>query len=62
MSSSRIVATIECRGEKLNIDGKKQQLKKEENNNTGVTNAKLEREENLSFDTLRANILHKTHS
>jgi len=27
-------------GEKLNIDGKKQQLKKEENNNTGATNAK----------------------
>jgi len=31
--------------EELNIDGKKQELKKEENNNTGKTNEKRERRE-----------------
>ena len=43
----------------INIDGKKHELKKEESNNIGATNAK--REENWSGDTLRANISHKTH-
>jgi len=47
--------------EELNIDGKKQELKKEENNNTKVTNAEREREENQSSDTLKANTLHETH-
>jgi len=31
--------------EELNIDGKKQELKKEENNNTGETNERRERRE-----------------
>jgi len=46
----------------LSIDGKKQELKKEENNNTGMTNAKREREENQSSDILEANISYKTHT
>jgi len=32
-------------GKELNIDGKKQEFKKEENNNTGETNAKRKRRE-----------------
>ena len=43
----------------LCIDGKKHELKKEESNNIGATNAK--REENWTSDTLRAKIPHKTH-
>ena len=45
----------------LSIDGKNQGLKKEDNTNTRVTNAKGEREDNRSSDTLRANIPHKAH-
>jgi len=46
-------------GEELIIDGKKHELKKEENNFIAATNAKRGREENCSIDTLRSNILHR---
>ena len=47
----------------LSIDGKKHELKKEENNNNGATKCKLkrEREENWFNGTCRVNISHKTH-
>ena len=47
----------------FNIDGKKQELKKEaESNNTGSTNAKRERQESQSSDTLKVDIPHKAHT
>ena len=37
-------------------------MKKEENNNTGETNAERERKKNRSSDTLKDNIPHETHT
>ncbi len=48
--------------EELDIDGKKKEFKKDENNNTVATNAEREREKNWSSDTLEANILHEMHT
>lgn len=45
--------------EKFSIDGKKQELEKEENNNTRATNAEREREERTR---LVIPILHETHT
>ena len=48
-------------GKELSVDGKKQELKKDENNSTRVTNAERERDRNWSNYTLKANILREAH-
>ena len=49
--------------EELSIDGKKQEMKKEEYNNTGPTNVEgeREREEKWPSDIFKANIPWDTH-